>query len=46
MASYFASVQLWPLLRRDYDDVLAYCGGCVQAIEIFTSQSLAYIYNY
>ena len=46
MASHFASVQLWPLLRRDYDDVLAYCRGCVQAIELFTSQSMAYKYNY
>ena len=34
MASHFASVQEWPLLRHDYDDVVAYCGGCLKATEL------------
>ena len=41
-----ASVQYWPFLRQDYDDVLAYCGGCLKATELFFNKILSQIPNY
>ena len=42
----YSSVQKWSFLKHDYDDVLAYCGGCLKATELFFNKILSHITNY